>query len=504
MEELPIPHPQRWGPLAKDHCDHLLDSIDAHLSRLQAQEPDVETEGTGGQAASPSFLSGTTCTSGAADPSKSSGNKDRDASLDESPSFWKEEGPQWPVPPLLAPEGTPRDERASDSICTEDFTAAFYECLVDPLLISSDDKEGSEFDLAATSLEPISRSWAENPDPSQLYEGMQAVLDPHFMGAARKQGVVRSPKEASKGEEGQVSPTLYPEAPLFLGHRPKTHSLEPSGAKISPLGRTFSEETSRATDVLGDVPPGERSLRHQPLKLGEKPVDFTLISRKRGFGCEGLKGSLEWIPDPLENPGRPLLVEDLSPFQALQTVDGAGAETTLFGGDVLARTLGYGHPEKRELNSPTGLSDVTCLRALPGQSCLVSPGGEDKGIIASPRWFSPVMGCKMQRASSSQLKLNWGARADRKASQKRQGLPSDGWMGARTSGNPVCRGRKEDAPEWMENGRSGSGYHELPYLTERGQMENFRGKHGAGGWKLLTEALARKLVGWESVMGWRG
>ncbi|XP_061459255.1 centrosomal protein of 164 kDa-like [Rhineura floridana] len=58
-------YPERPGPRAKDHCDYLLDSIDAQLSQLQIQGPSGPTKGVGdnGKAS----LDRTACTSTAPD-----------------------------------------------------------------------------------------------------------------------------------------------------------------------------------------------------------------------------------------------------------------------------------------------------------------------------------------------------------------------------------------------------------------------------------------------------
>lgn len=275
------------------------------------------------------------------DPGRCFGNKDREGSREENPSSWEEEHPRWPVPPL-AQEGSPRDERESDSICTEDFAAAFYECLVDPL--QSDKKEESDLGLAVGFPEYIPGSWDEKPAPSQFFVDFPAALGPHFGGSVRE--LAQPPKEASKGKPGRVSPLRSPEESPFLPRRPKRHSPESTGEKSSKLSQRFPGGACRANNSLWDVSPRERSLGQKPAEQGEKPRDCPRISSERGLGCERRKGSLACIPGPREHSSSPLLVEDLGPWEPFGAADAAGAKTTVSGEQVPRRAMGYGLPEK--------------------------------------------------------------------------------------------------------------------------------------------------------------
>ncbi|KAH0625497.1 hypothetical protein JD844_015038 [Phrynosoma platyrhinos] len=298
------PPPPRSGVWAKDHCDYLLDSIDAQLSQLQAQGP---IKGNSRNGSAP--LDGTMGVSKAADLGGCDGDGDGEASPAEDSSSQTEEDTWWQAH-CLDLEGSLEDQSRSDSVCTEDLAATFQAGLVDLLLNS--DSEGEE-DAFALAIIPrnIQQSQAESTNPSQ---DSKSTSD-----SVRKQTRVPSVKDVLRPECGQDSLIPCSEEPPSPCAQCRMWSLESLGEKISLLSQKDSEGTTN--------PAWRKGLQPQRiLNLGELGGS-TGISEEKAFWEPGQRSktfvaSSEWIQDLHENSSSPLLIGDLDPWPPLEVAVG--------------------------------------------------------------------------------------------------------------------------------------------------------------------------------------
>ncbi|XP_066545292.1 uncharacterized protein LOC136712555 [Amia ocellicauda] len=138
------------GPvrLSKDHCDFLLDSIDAQLSQMQAQTPSLRASGNARNS-----VKSLTETSRQEHKDKSSscarqdGGDHSDGRMVEEGGMTRKEQYKWRLEQLLGseqddPHGYESDLNTAESICTEDFAAKFKEGMVDPQLVSNGELGG--------------------------------------------------------------------------------------------------------------------------------------------------------------------------------------------------------------------------------------------------------------------------------------------------------------------------------------------------------------------------
>ncbi|XP_042297306.1 uncharacterized protein LOC121916384 isoform X2 [Sceloporus undulatus] len=390
---LSLPPPSQSGIWAKDHCDYLLDSIDAQLSRLQAQGP---TKGNSSNGAA--SLDGSMGVSKADDLGRSSGDGDGEASpVEEDSASQMEEGTRWQAH-CLDLEGNLESQSRSDSVCTEDLAATFQAGLVD--LPLSSDSEGEE-DVFVLTVIPgdILQSQAESTNPSQTLADSESALD-----SARNRTRALSLQAVLRPEWGQDSLAPCSEEPPSPCARCRIWSLESLGEKFSLLSQKDSKR--------------RKGLQPQRiLNLGELGGSIR-ISGEKAFWEPGQRSktfevSSEWAQDLHENSSRPLHVGDLDPWPPLE-VDAKPVKMP--GGVAPTRTVQPCPPEKGE----AGLVDPSCLCALPGSHsrCGAPSGGNNnnnnnnnrRGVIP-PEWHPPLTTCrtgKMQRGALSRLRSTRG------------------------------------------------------------------------------------------------
>ncbi|XP_060125807.1 uncharacterized protein LOC132591376 [Zootoca vivipara] len=347
--------PERPGPWLKDHCDYLLDSIDAQLSQLQEPSGIIKGSNDSGKAS----LKKTGGTNATADLGGCSGVRDREPSPGEDPSSWEEDCAWWPVC-FLDLGAALGDRSRSDSVCTEDFAAKFNEVLVDPL-------PGSKEESSALALDsgPLKRA-ARNPvNTSSPFADCEAASDSLSVDSARKRGIAQLPKGGSEEEWDQEKDLAgrSRDAPL-LCIPCRIKSAESLGEQVSWLSRKWSMDET-----------WKRVFQLRPLSSGEGSLGSEISPRSIFLGPQqeqrGSEDSFEWVQDAHENTESPLLLEDLRPSQLLPAFN---VTTVLDGGSPSVGTAGCGHPEERSSCS-RGSLDVACPCTI--RASLVPSNEED-------------------------------------------------------------------------------------------------------------------------------
>ncbi|XP_054851834.1 uncharacterized protein LOC129340963 [Eublepharis macularius] len=404
MKEPPLPCPERPGPRAKDHCDYLLDSIDAQLNQLQAQVHNAEIKGSSDNEMA--SFNGSKGISNLADLGGCPVNRNVDASSEKDLFSLREEY-TWRLSHLLDLEGKPDDQSQSDSVRTEDFAAKFKKGLVDPLLKSDGEEDVFAGRILPSGLGPLecsARDWAEKVDPSQLWEDPEVVAD---LCSTRKQPL----KKASEEELEQVS-ALDSKDPPSLVLQSRVRSLESLGGKIS----SFCKESSNdITNTARDHSARERILFYRPLGLEEKLTGLEMgVSGETAFGGtqqrrDGLEDSFEQIQDARENSISPFIIEDLSP--SLQTAQGTALGMSMSDAGASPRKVGQSCQGERQHDCPRDLSDIACLCPInvPHKRCVLVSSGEVRGGFSSPGCMDPLITFdigKRQRPAPSRLKTS--------------------------------------------------------------------------------------------------
>ncbi|CAI5797585.1 Hypothetical predicted protein [Podarcis lilfordi] len=447
--------PERPGPWAKDHCDYLLDSIDAQLSQLQEPSGIIKGSSDSGKAS----LKKTAGTNATADLDGCSGVRDREASPGEDPSSWEEDYAWWPVR-FLDLGAALGDRSRSDSVCTEDFAAKFNEVLVDPL--PGSEEENSALALDSGSLKHATRDPVNTSSPFADYEAASDCLS---VDSARKQGIAQLPKGGSEKEwdqEEELAGSSRDAPPLCIPRRIK--SAESLGEQISWLSQKWSTDETWKTRGLSS---GEGSLGSEI-----SPRSIFLGPQQEQRGSED---SFEWVQDAHENTESPLLLEDLRPSQLLPA---SNVKTVLDGGSPSVGTAGSGHPVERS-SCPRGSLDVACPCTI--RASLVPSNEEDGGGSKTPLCLYPQGAWdsgKTQRLALSRIGLDSGATRATVYSHKAPGSANDGCMGCRKEWimDAHCTDGHNEALESKECGSLGSQHHDPQSELNQGWMEPFQGK----------------------------
>nr|XP_028565082.1 coiled-coil domain-containing protein 88B-like isoform X3 [Podarcis muralis] len=452
--------PERPGPWVKDHCDYLLDSIDAQLSQLQEPSGIIKGSSDSGKAS----LKKTAGTDATADLGGCSGVRDREASPGEDPSSWEEDCAWWLV--RFLDLGTALGDRSrSDSVCTEDFAAKFNEVLVDPLPGSEEESSALALDLG-----PLKCATRDPVNTSSPFADYEAALDCLSVDSARKQGIAQLPKGGSEEEwdqEKDLAGRSRDAPPLYIPHRIK--SAESLGEQISWLSRKWSTDET-----------WKRVFQLTPLSSGKGSLGSEISPRSIFLGPQqeqrGSEDSFEWVQDPHENTESPLLLEDLRPSQLLPA---SNVKTVLDGGSPSVGTAGCGHP--KETSCPRGSLDVACLCTI--RASLVPSNEEDGGGSKTPLCLYPQGAWdsgKTQRPA--EIGMDSGATRATVYSHKALGSASDGCMGCRKEWimHPHCTDGRNEALESKECGSLGAQHHDPQSELNQGWMESFQGKPVAG------------------------
>ncbi|KAL8180554.1 UNVERIFIED_CONTAM: hypothetical protein K2H54_027516 [Gekko kuhli] len=395
MKEPPAPCPARSGPRAKDHCDYLLDSIDAQLNQLQARRPSAEIKDSGNnEMASFNGLKGN---SSPADLSECSMDRNVNTSSEKVLDPLREKC-TWRLAHLLDLEGTAENQSQSDSVCTEDFADKFKEGLVEPLLNSDGEEDvfaGRILSYGFGPLECTARDQAENVGPSQFWGDPEAASDSSSINAIRQQSL----------EQLEQALPLGSEKPPSLVCQNRVGSLESLGGKISSFCKESSEGTTNAK--TGSSMWG-RILFPRPLGLEEKLVGLEMgISGETAImGLQQRRDGLEQLRDSHQNSNSPLLIEDLCSAQSLQTAQRATVRKSMLNAEASSRRVGQSCQEEGQCHCQRGLSSITCLCPL-----VLASSGRVRGGLISPLCLCPLIACdasKRQRPTPPRLGTSTG------------------------------------------------------------------------------------------------
>ncbi|XP_053135852.1 uncharacterized protein LOC128338020 [Hemicordylus capensis] len=402
----------RLGSWAKDHCDYLLDSIDAQLSQLQAPGSGARVQGNSSDGAA------SLETSVAADLGGCSADRSGRASAGEEPSSGKEEN-SWRQPAHLpiSERPPPGGWSRSDSVCTEDLAAKFKGGLVD-LLWSSEEQEedafpGGNLSRGLRPLEYTTRCPVENTGPSQLLADFRTTLD---SSSVCRQDIAQPLNGASLEELSWALAGHSEEPPSIYIWNPR-RTLGSLGETISGLSQKGFNETPRDAGCAKGG--SARKGVFWPLDAKDTPVGLGL--RNSGESAflgprEDLEGSSQLLQDAHESSNSPLLIEDLGPSRPLQTADVAALGTAVWGAEAPWRT----DQGKRQSGCPRDLSGVASLSTLKAahRSCGPSPGPS-----GPPQSLDPLVAWKTdQRQRAALLGLGtWGSR-------KPLGVSSEGYV----------------------------------------------------------------------------
>ncbi|KAJ6656639.1 hypothetical protein lerEdw1_003526 [Lerista edwardsae] len=368
MKEPPALLPERSGSWAKDHCDYLLDSIDAQLSRLQAQDPDldIKSSSSGGMAS----LDPTAGSSIAADLRLGgSGGRNGDAPLREDSSFWKEDYAWWLLARLPDLEGPAGGQSESDSVCTEDFATKFQEGLVDPCTSSRGEEDAFAAGVLSCDFGPLEGTTAVGSP--RFLEGLQAAAGSHSVDLESRQDVAQPLWEAPQ----EVLDRVLTAEPLPQAVQDGKGSSESPGGKIPQLSQKCCKETGNAIENSAWI------LRHGPLPWEEKSLEIgkhgharALLESPQRREATGLP--FEWVQDARGNSNSPLLVEDLGP-SPLRQVPNVTPRTTVADTGAPLRTDGRSCPQNGQADgskSAPGMARL-CTHQAP-QNCVLGSGGE--------------------------------------------------------------------------------------------------------------------------------
>ncbi|KAG6923356.1 hypothetical protein G0U57_020905, partial [Chelydra serpentina] len=383
----PLSCPKTAGTRAKDHCDSLLDSIDAQLSQLQWQGSGAGV--AGGHTNGDTSLECSPNTSWTAEMEGCCANQDGTSWGGADPS--RKEEYVWRLMHLLGAEQAPEnlgDQSNSNSICTEDFAARFREGMVDPLVNS--DGEG---DVPAGGFPDSAEEGcvmgieARTTGLSPAVETCEAAAEGFTLSTARRQHILQRFEEGLEGDLPLVLSSSV-EGPQSLNSRTRRESLESLGGRISRLSQRNTMDIPSSTDKGKASSTGSRAPGLAPperVEISEESIPCPLQQ-----GGEGLEGSSRWVQDSRENSlpfSSPLLVEELGPSQPLRALGASPSGMRAWARESQPvrtaqspsgrRQTEYGHVWS---DSPSHAAPT----AAHGSPSLASKGEKSLQLIASP------------------------------------------------------------------------------------------------------------------------
>ncbi|XP_042700778.2 uncharacterized protein LOC101946607 isoform X1 [Chrysemys picta bellii] len=373
--------PETAGARAKDHCDSLLDSIDAQLSQLLWQGRGAGV--AGGRTNGDTSLECSPKAPRAAEMEGCCANQDGTPWDEAGPSRKEEYG--WRLMHLLGSEQAPEnlgDQSDSNSICTEDFAATFREGMVDPLGNSDGEGDVPAGGFPAGDSAEEGRVTGIKARPAGLcptVEACGAAAEGFMLNTARRPHILQRFEEGLEGDSALALSSSV-EGPQSLSSRTRRESLESLGGRISRLSQTNTTDTPSSTDMGKASATGSRAPGLAPPERVEISVESVPWP---------LESSSRWGQDSRENSrpfSSPLLVEELGPSQPLSAL-GAGAGTRAWTRESQPvrtapspsgrRQTEYGHvwSDSPSHSAPT---------AAHGSPSLASKGEKSPRLIASP------------------------------------------------------------------------------------------------------------------------
>ncbi|XP_058850753.1 trichohyalin-like isoform X2 [Acipenser ruthenus] len=264
----------------RDHCDYLLDVIDAQLSEMQAPSP--SGRGTA-DSASYKYTAETSRTEHE-EPRLCSSTQNKEASQAEQSiqegGDSKKEQYKWRLKQLLGSEqtdapGYQSDLNTTESVCTEDFITKFKEGMVDPQSdfsgepSSDDGTPGCSPSCERSSKKTSEESIVEPESFLSMASTAEREADNEIvvLNTARRLDIVQQFKQDLESDlQGTVAEVE--ETPgtglLSRNHR---DSLESLGGRISRLSQS---NTPDSLSILGK----ERSVAHSSVAYSSNPLEL--------------------------------------------------------------------------------------------------------------------------------------------------------------------------------------------------------------------------------------
>ncbi|XP_058889284.1 plectin-like isoform X2 [Acipenser ruthenus] len=266
----------------RDHCDYLLDAIDAQLSEMQAPSP----SGRGiAERASYKYTAETSRTEHE-EPRLCSSTQNKEASQAEQSQQEggdsKKEQYKWRLKQLLGSEqtdapGYQSDLNTTESVCTEDFITKFKEGMVDPQSdfsgeLSSDDGTPGCSPSGERSSKRTSEESAAKPESflsisKASTAEREADNEIVVLNTARRLDIVQQFKQDLESDlQGTVAEVEETPGTGLLS-RNRRDSLESLGGRISRLSQS---NTPDSQSILGK----ERSVAHSSVAHSSSPVEL--------------------------------------------------------------------------------------------------------------------------------------------------------------------------------------------------------------------------------------
>ncbi|XP_068767186.1 uncharacterized protein [Struthio camelus] len=270
-----LPGLRPWGPdldtekqpglarlWAKEHCNHILDSINAQLSQVQWQGHGVQVMGSSRDHDISSDTSlNVSWPAGLEEyPASKAGYLQGEANPLQKEDCWR-------VAHLLDSQSSLEQSGAqssSSSICTEDFAARFQESMVEPLLFS-EDEEDEPFSVGSGCTRDVPAVGNGNSFPAEEHDTGQ---DEFLLSTGRRQDV---PQQL----EVELGCLLQSTFPSLM----RRESLESLGERISRL--------SRSNAVMAGMEPASFPEWWAPIPAPAKQVSVGQKDSSRWAPCSG-------------------------------------------------------------------------------------------------------------------------------------------------------------------------------------------------------------------------
>ncbi|XP_069070544.1 trichohyalin-like [Pleurodeles waltl] len=245
-----LTYSQTPGQWPKDHCDYLLDTIDAELDQMQSQDYVSRVSGTVTEGVDFRGVDSHMTEMEGHDENAFIGATDNTsnstADQDEE-KYTKREEYKWRLTQLLGTQETGNmgymsDSNSAESVCTEDFVTRFREGMVDPKMNSAteiDHEKSSLCDIETSAFKDPQSAEGNCPDMSvgkthlaTLADSCSTAGDTFAMNTAKRQDILQQFKMEL---QNTLQLTVTTSAGKKTRHR--TNSQESLGGRISRLSQ---------------------------------------------------------------------------------------------------------------------------------------------------------------------------------------------------------------------------------------------------------------------------
>ncbi|XP_078523182.1 uncharacterized protein LOC144792163 [Lissotriton helveticus] len=325
-ERLPT-HSQIPGQWPKDHCDFLLDAIDAELDQMQSHNhvsrvpgrvtEDFDSCGADSHMTEMEGRDENAFIGATGNTSNNTADQDEDKDT-------KREEYKWRLTQLLGTHeagnmGYLSDSNSADSVCTEDFVAKFREGMVDPKMNSAteiDHEIAPLFHFEATVFKDSQSAEDNRPEASAgithlatLADNCNTAGDTFSINTEKRQDILQQFRT-------ELQNTLNLTVTTNGGKktRYRTNSQESLGGRISRLSQTNVSRSQSLLyeDLMSNVESSGLSEDHADLQSSFDPENMSSVNKcipgslQQGRKSEGvLSGELQHKHDillPLSNP----------------------------------------------------------------------------------------------------------------------------------------------------------------------------------------------------------